>query len=115
MDIIRDIDKDNMRMDIEPFNIGDQVKVHVKVVEGNKERIQVFEGVVTRRHRAGAGSTFTVRKVSYSVGVERVFPLHSPMISKVEVVRHGKVRQARLYYLRERAGKAAKIKEKRLR
>ncbi len=115
MDIIRDIDKDNMRMDIAPFSIGDQVKVHVKVVEGSKERIQVFEGVVTRRRKAGAGSTFTVRKISYSVGVERVFPLHSPMISKVEVVRHGKVRRAKLYYLRERSGKAAKIKEKRLR
>lgn len=115
MDIIRDIEKDNMRLDITPFRIGDQVKVHVKVVEGNKERIQVFEGVVTRRHRAGASSTFTVRKVSYGVGVERVFPFHSPMLSKVEVAREGRVRRAKLYYLRERSGKAAKIKEKRLR
>ncbi len=115
MDIIRDIEKDNMRLDITPFRIGDQVKVHVKVVEGNKERIQVFEGVVTRRRRAGSSSTFTVRKVSYGVGVERVFPLHSPMLSKVEVAREGRVRRAKLYYLRERSGKAAKIKEKRLR
>lgn len=113
MDIIRDIDKDNMRLDIVPFNVGDQVKVHVKVVEGSKERIQVYEGAVTRRRKAAAGSSFTVRKISYGVGVERIFPLHSPMLSKVEVVRHGKVRRAKLYYLRERAGKAAKIKEKR--
>ena len=113
MDIIRDIEKDNMRLDIAPFRIGDQVKVHVKVVEGNKERIQVFEGVVTRRRRAGSGSTFTVRKVSYGVGVERVFPMHSPMLSKVEVAREGRVRRAKLYYLRQRSGKAAKIKEKR--
>jgi large subunit ribosomal protein L19 len=113
VDIIRDIDKDNMRLDIVPFNVGDQVKVHVKVVEGNKERIQVYEGAVTRRRKASAGSSFTVRKISYGVGVERIFPLHSPMLSKIEVVRHGKVRRAKLYYLRERAGKAAKIKEKR--
>jgi large subunit ribosomal protein L19 len=113
MDIIRDIDKNNMRLDIAPFVIGDQVKVHVKVVEGTKERIQVYEGVVTRRRNARAGSSFTVRKISYAVGVERIFPLHSPMISKVEVVRKGKVRRAKLYYLRQRSGKAAKIKEKR--
>jgi large subunit ribosomal protein L19 len=113
VDIIREIEKDNMRMDVTPFAIGDQVKVHVKVVEGTKERIQVFEGAVTRRHNAGASSTFTVRKVSSGVGVERIFPLHSPMLSKVEVVRHGRVRRARLYYLRDRSGKAAKIKEKR--
>lgn len=113
MEIIRDIEKDNMRMDITPFAIGDQVKVHVKVVEGTKERIQVFEGVVTRRHNAGASSTFTVRKVSSGVGVERIFPSHSPMVNKVEVIRHGRVRRAKLYYLRDRKGKAAKIKEKR--
>lgn len=113
MDIIRDIEKDNMRLDITPFTIGDQVKVHVKVVEGSKERIQVFEGVVTRRHNAGVSSTFTVRKVSSGVGVERIFPSHSPMVSKVEVLRHGRVRRAKLYYLRDRKGKAAKIKEKR--
>jgi large subunit ribosomal protein L19 len=102
-----------MRLDITPFTIGDQVKVHVKVVEGSKERIQVFEGVVTRRHNAGVSSTFTVRKISSGVGVERIFPSHSPMVSKVKVLRHGRVRRAKLYYLRDRKGKAAKIKEKR--
>jgi large subunit ribosomal protein L19 len=111
--IISEINRDSMRMDILPFAIGDQVKVHVKIVEGNKERIQVFEGAVIRRRRAGVSSTFTVRKVSYNVGVERVFPMHSPMISKVEVMRKGRVRRAKLYYLRDRTGKAAKIKEKR--
>jgi large subunit ribosomal protein L19 len=111
--IISEINRDSMRMDILPFAIGDQVKVHVKIVEGNKERIQVFEGAVIRRRRAGVSSTFTVRKVSYNVGVERVFPMHSPMISKVEVIRKGRVRRAKLYYLRDRTGKAAKIKEKR--
>jgi large subunit ribosomal protein L19 len=111
--IISDIDKNSMRMDIVPFSIGDQVKVHVKILEGNKERIQVYEGAVIGRRQAGIGSTFTVRKISYNVGVERVFPLHSPMLSKVEVVRKGRVRRAKLYYLRDLTGKAAKIKEKR--
>ena len=111
--IINDLNKNNMRMDIVPFAIGDQVKVHVKIVEGNKERVQVFEGAVIGRHRAGVSSTFTVRKISYNVGVERVFPLHSPMVSKIEVVRKGKVRRAKLYYLRDLTGKAAKIREKR--
>jgi large subunit ribosomal protein L19 len=111
--IINDISQNSMRMDIVPFSIGDQVKVHVKIIEGNKERIQVFEGAVIRRRQAGISSTFTVRKVSYNVGVERVFPLHSPMVRKVEVVRKGRVRRAKLYYLRDRTGKAAKIKEKR--
>jgi large subunit ribosomal protein L19 len=113
VNIIKDIEKNQMRADVVPFAIGDQVKVHVKVLEGTKERIQVFEGVVTRRRNAGGGSTFTVRKISSGVGVERIFPLHSPMLSKVEVVRHGKVRKSKLYYLRERTGKAARIKEKR--
>ena len=113
MDIISELSKDSMRMDITPFDIGDQVKVHVKVVEGSKERIQVYEGAVTRRRQAGASSTFTVRKISYGVGVERIFPLHSPMVSKVEVIRKGRIRRAKLYYLRDRTGKAAKIKEKR--
>jgi large subunit ribosomal protein L19 len=111
--IISDIDKNSMRMDIVPFSIGDQVKVHVKIIEGNKERIQVYEGAVIGRRQAGIGSTFTVRKISYNVGVERVFPLHSPMLSKVEVVRKGRVRRAKLYYLRDLTGKAAKIREKR--
>lgn len=113
MDIIREISKDQMRMDIAPFSIGDQVKVHVKVLEGAKERIQVYEGNVIRRRHSGVSSTFTVRKISSGVGVERIFPFHSPMISKVEVVRKGRVRQAKLYYLRNLTGKAAKIKEKR--
>jgi large subunit ribosomal protein L19 len=111
--IINDISQNSMRMDIAPFSIGDQVKVHVKILEGNKQRVQVFEGAVIRRRQAGISSTFTVRKISYNVGVERVFPLHSPMVSKIEVVRKGKVRRAKLYYLRDRTGKAAKIKEKR--
>ena len=114
MDIIKNIEKNQMRADIVPFAIGDQVTVHVKVVEGNKERVQVFEGVVTRQRKAGVSSTFTVRKISSGIGVERIFPLHSPMLSKVEVIRHGKVRKSKLYYLRERTGKAARIKEKRL-
>ncbi len=113
MGIINDINKNNMRMDIAPFSIGDQVKVHVKIVEGSKERIQVYEGAVIGRRQAGVSSTFTVRKISYNVGVERVFPLHSPMLSKVEVVRKGRVRRAKLYYLRDLTGKAAKIREKR--
>jgi large subunit ribosomal protein L19 len=113
LDIIKNIEKNQMRADVVPFAIGDQVKVHVKVVEGTKERVQVYEGVVTRRHNAGVSSTFTVRKISGGIGVERIFPLHSPMLGKVEVIRHGKVRKSKLYYLRERTGKAARIKEKR--
>ncbi len=113
MGIIDDMNQNSMRMDIVPFSIGDHVKVHVKIIEGSKQRVQVFEGAVIRRRRAGVSSTFTVRKVSYKVGVERVFPLHSPMVSKVEVVRKGRIRRAKLYYLRDLTGKAAKIKEKR--
>lgn len=111
--LIENIERDYMRTDIPPFRIGDSVKVHVKIREGDKERIQVFEGVVIRRHRGKIGASFTVRKVSYGVGVERVFPLHSPRIDKVELLRRGRVRRARLYYLRQRLGKAARIKEKR--
>lgn len=113
MGIVNELNKNSMRMDIAPFSIGDQVKVHVKILEGNKQRVQIFEGAVIRRRQAGVSSTFTVRKISYNMGVERVFPLHSPMVSKIEVVRKGKVRRAKLYYLRDRTGKAAKIKEKR--
>ena len=113
MGIIDDMSQNSMRMDIVPFSIGDQVKVHVKIIEGSKQRVQIFEGAVIRRRRAGVSSTFTVRKVSYNVAVERVFPLHSPMVSKVEVVRKGRIRRAKLYYLRDLTGKAAKIKEKR--
>lgn len=113
IDIIERIEKEQMRGDIPEFRPGDQIKVHVKIREGEKERIQVFEGVCIRRHRGRTGASFTVRKVSYGVGVERVFPTHSPSIDHIDVVRKGKVRRSRLYYLRERRGKAARIKEKR--
>jgi large subunit ribosomal protein L19 len=113
MGLIENIEREYMRTDIPPFRIGDSVKVHVKIREGDKERIQVFEGVVIRRHRGMVGASFTVRKVSYGVGVERIFPLHSPQIDKVELLRRGRVRRARLYYLRQRVGKKARIKEKR--
>lgn len=111
--VIQTLERDLMRVDIPSFRVGDTVKVHVKIREGDKERIQVFEGVVVRRHRGGVGATFTVRKVSYGIGVERIFPIHSPQIDKIEVVRKGRVRRSRLYYLRERLGKAARIKERR--
>ena len=107
MDIIRELDKNTQREDIPPFRPGDRVKVHTKVVEGEKERIQVFEGLVIRKRSAGAGSTFTVRKVSYGNGVERIFPVHSPMLSKIEVVKNTPVRRAKLYYTRKLIGKAA--------
>lgn len=111
--VIQSLERDLMRVDIPQFRVGDTVKVHVKIREGDKERIQVFEGVVIRRRRGGVGASFTVRKVSYGIGVERIFPIHSPQIDKIEVVRKGRVRRARLYYLRERLGKAARIKERR--
>src|SRR5438128_12257202 len=107
------IEQPFLRNDIPDFRPGDSVKVHVRVVEGNRERVQVFQGVVVRRQGPGARETFTVRKVSFGVGVERTFPVHSPILAKIEVVTHGDVRRAKLYYLRNRAGKAAKIKEKR--
>jgi large subunit ribosomal protein L19 len=113
MNIIDAIEKEQLKQDISIFNVGDTVKVHVKVVEGKRERIQVFEGVVLKRQNGGIQETFTVRKISYGVGVERTFALHSPRIDKIEVTRKGKVRRARLYYLRDRIGKAAKVKEKR--
>ena len=102
-----------LREDLPQFRPGDAVKVHVRVVEGGRERVQIFQGVVLRRQGAGIRETFTVRKVSFNVGVERTFPLHSPMIARIEVVTRGDVRRAKLYYLRSRVGKAAKIKEKR--
>ncbi len=111
MDLIKAIEQDQFKEDIPDFSPGDTVKVHVKVVEGSRERIQVFEGVVIRRRGGGLGETFTVRRVSYGVGVERTFPLHSPRIDKIEVTRRGRVRRARLYYLRKLRGKAARIKE----
>ena len=108
------IDQDSLRDDIPAFSPGDPIKVHVRVVEGNKERVQVLQGVVIRRQGDGVRETFTVRKLSYGVGVERTFPVHSPIISLIEVVSLGDVRRAKLYYLRDRIGKAAKIKEKRV-
>lgn len=113
MNILENFERESMRADIPPIRVGDTVKVHVKIREGDKERIQVFEGVIIRHHRARMGATFTVRKVSYGVGVERIFPLHSPQLDHIEVLRHGRVRRARLYYLRKRLGKAARIKERR--
>ncbi len=110
--LIQEITKEQLRTDLPDFRPGDTVRVHVKVVEGNRERIQVFEGVVIKRRGAGISETFTVRKVSYGVGVERTFPVHTPKIAKLEVIRRGKVRRAKLYYLRNLRGKAARIKEK---
>ncbi|WP_299441733.1 50S ribosomal protein L19 [uncultured Phycicoccus sp.] len=108
-----DIDLASMKSDIPDFRAGDTVNVHVKVVEGTRSRIQVYKGVVIRRHGGGVGETFTVRKVSFGVGVERTFPLHTPVVDKIEVVTRGDVRRAKLYYLRDLRGKAAKIREKR--
>ncbi|MBX6370898.1 MAG: 50S ribosomal protein L19 [Acidothermus sp.] len=107
------VDASSLRTDIPDFRPGDTLKVHVKVVEGNRSRIQVFQGVVIRRQGSGIRETFTVRKVSFGVGVERTFPVHTPVIDKIEVVTRGHVRRAKLYYLRELRGKAAKIREKR--
>ncbi|WP_018660041.1 50S ribosomal protein L19 [Heyndrickxia acidiproducens] len=109
--IIAEITKDQLRTDLPVFRPGDTVRVHVKVIEGSRERIQIFEGVVIKRRGGGISETFTVRKVSYGVGVERTFPVHTPKIAKLEVVRRGKVRRAKLYYLRNLRGKAARIKE----
>lgn len=109
--ILAEITKDQLRTDLPEFGPGDTVRVHAKVIEGNKERIQVFEGVVIARKHGGINETFTVRKISHGVGVERTFMLHSPRIDKIEVVRRGKVRRAKLYYLRKKIGKAARIKE----
>ena len=113
MDIIRAIEQQQIKQDLPDFNVGDNVKVHYRIVEGSRERIQVFQGDVIRMAGAGARETFTVRKMSFGVGVERTFPLHSPKIAKLEVVRHGRVRRAKLYYLRDKVGKAARIPEKR--
>jgi large subunit ribosomal protein L19 len=108
------VDQTSLRSDIPAFAPGDTLKVHVRVIEGQKERVQVFQGVVIARAGSGIRETFTVRKVSYGVGVERTFPLHTPTIAKIEVVTRGDVRRAKLYYLRDRIGKAAKVKEKRV-
>ncbi len=113
MDALTMLEKEQMRADLPDFRTGDQVRVHVKIKEGDKERIQVFEGVVIRKRKGNTGATFTVRKVSYGVGVERIFPLHAPSIDRIEIVGRGKVRRSRLYYLRKLKGKAARIKERR--
>nr|WP_025435526.1 50S ribosomal protein L19 [Peptoclostridium acidaminophilum] len=111
MDIIRSIEQEQLRSDLPSFGAGDTVKVHIKVTEGKRERIQVYEGVVIKRQGGGNRETFTVRKISFGVGVEKIFPVHSPVIEKIEVTRKGKVRRAKIYYLRERTGKRAKVKE----
>ena len=113
MDYIRMIEEEQMKKDLPSFRPGDTVRVHVRVVEGTRERIQAFEGVVIKMKGGGLRRTFTVRRVTYGVGVERTFPLHSPRIDRIEVVRHGIVRRAKLYYLRDRHGKAARIRERR--
>lgn len=113
MNTLDAVDAASLRNDIPDFRPGDTVKVHVKVVEGNRSRIQMFQGVVIRRHGGGLGETFTVRKISFGTGVERTFPVHTPIIDKIEVVTRGDVRRAKLYYLRELRGKKAKIREKR--
>ncbi len=113
MNIVETLEKEQMRTDIPDFRPGDTVKVHARIKEGEKERIQIFQGVVIRKRKGNTGASFTVRKVSYGIGVERIFPLHSPFIDKVEILSRGKVRRARLYYLRKLRGKAARVKEKR--
>ena len=113
MNTLDALDADSLRDDIPEFRPGDTVKVHVRVVEGNRSRIQVFQGVVIRRQGGGIRETFTVRKVSFGVGVERTFPVHTPVVEKIEVVTRGDVRRAKLYYMRDRHGKAARIREKR--
>ncbi len=115
MEIIKQLDREMMRLDLPDFIPGDTVKVHVKIKEGEKERIQVFQGVVISKRKGLANASFTVRKVSYGVGVERIFLLHSPIIDKIEVVTRGRVRRSKIYYLRKLRGKAARIKERRFR
>ncbi len=111
MDLLKQVENEYMKSEVPLFAVGDTVKVHFKVVEGNRERIQVFEGVVIKRKGGGIAETFTVRRVSYGIGVERVFPLHSPKINQVQVARRGHVRRSKLYYIRQLRGKAARIKE----
>lgn len=112
MDIIRAIEQQQIREDLPRFQVGDTVKVHYKIIEGTRERTQVFQGVITRRHGASNRETFTVRKISFGVGVERTFPVHSPKIAEVEIVGRGKVRRSKLYFLRDKIGKQARLKEK---
>ncbi|HOV78561.1 MAG TPA: 50S ribosomal protein L19 [Bacillota bacterium] len=113
MNLVQSLEHEQLKKDTAKFRPGDTVRVHVKVIEGNRERIQVFEGVVIRRRGSGLSETFTVRRVSYGVGVERTFPMHSPKIDRIDVVRRGRVRRARLYYLRGLRGKAARIQDRR--
>ncbi len=113
MDVIDNIEKEQMRVDIPDFKAGDTIRVHARIKEGDKERVQIFQGFVLRKRKGKTGATFTVRKISYGIGVERIFPLHSPNINKIEVISRGKVRRGRLYYMRKLKGKAARIKEKR--
>ncbi|MGB9903148.1 MAG: 50S ribosomal protein L19 [Desulfotomaculales bacterium] len=113
MDLIQSLEQEQKKTDLPDFRPGDTVRVHFKVVEGGRERVQIFEGTVIRRRGGGLGETFTVRRVSYGVGVERTFPLHSPRVERIEVVRKGRVRRARLYYLRKLRGKAARIQDRR--
>jgi len=113
METIKQLEREMMRLDLPNFAPGDTVKVHVKIKEGDKERIQVFQGVVISKRKGMTNATFTVRKVSYGVGVERIFPLHSPIIDKIEIITRGRVRRAKIYYLRKLRGKAARIKERR--
>ena len=112
MDVLSSVTNEYMKSDIPAFNVGDTVKVHVKIKEGNRERIQIFEGFVLKRQGGGIGETFTVRRIASGVGVEKTFPIHSPLVEKIEVVRRGKVRRARLHYMRQRTGKSAKIKSR---
>ena len=113
MDIIKMLEEEQIRKDIPDFNVGDTVQVHYRIIEGTRERIQVFEGTVIKKQGGGVGETFTVRRLSYGVGVERTFPVNSPRIDKLVVTRRGRVRRAKLYYLRDRQGKSAKVKDKR--
>ena len=113
MNVLDKVDGASLRKDVPAFRAGDELKVHVRVIEGNKSRVQVFQGVVIARQGSGIRETFTVRKISYGVGVERIFPVHAPVIEKIEVVRRGEVRRAKLYFLRDLRGKAAKIRERR--
>ncbi|MDP4181116.1 MAG: 50S ribosomal protein L19 [Bacillota bacterium] len=112
MDIIKAIENEQLKTDLPQLNVGDTVRVHVKVKEGNKERLQAFEGTIIGKKGEGLRETFTVRRISYGVGVERIFPVHSPKLDHIDLIRKGKIRRAKLYYLRDRVGKAAKVKER---
>ncbi|MCH4072798.1 50S ribosomal protein L19 [Pseudoramibacter sp.] len=112
MDLLKKVQEDNMKKEVTPFDVGDTVRVHVRVIEGKRERIQMFEGIVLKKQHGGINESFTVRKLSSGIGVERTFPVHSPKVAQIDVLRKGKVRRAKLNYLRERVGKAAKVKSR---